>query len=142
MSYGQAVNGPAYSLPVAAGTFGALASAAVGTVAFANSQLPAYQAMSLGAGTPGGLTCTTAPAAAVQPVKVAVVDGVNVLATAVVTTATAGQTALFTRVPGSPNVAIGDTLTIQAIGTATASLAAGTGTGAFNIYVQFNPPFE
>lgn len=124
--------------PTSTGTFGAIASAGTGTVSGLGSAVAkAYQAMSLKNVT---LAVVTAPGTSIQPCTVAIMDGTTTLATTVVTTLTAGEAATGTVV--SAAVASGDTITANAYGTATTSVAAGQNSGAYQVLLNFNKQFS
>lgn len=122
---------------VGTGVYTSIASGAVGTVtAITSKTAVAFRTMNLKG---GYLTVTTAPSSTLQPCTVAVMDGTSTLATAVVTTLTAGQTAAFTVVTSSVTAA--DSLTVNEYGTATASTASGGKTGAYDILLTCNRAF-
>ena len=113
MSYTDFKNLSAPLVAVGTATFGALASAAVGTVAAVGNKawLAGLGAMNLGVGpNPGSVTCLVAPGTSMIPCTVAIMDGTSTIATAVVSTFTANQTVALTKVAGAA-VAANDTIT-------------------------------
>lgn len=126
------------TLPVVGtGVYTSIASAGVATnTNISSKNYLAYRAMSAKG---GSVAVVVAPSSTLQPCTVAIMDGTSTVATAVVTTLTAGQNASFTIVTSS--VAAGDTLTVNEIGTATASTASGSKTGQYDIELTFNRAF-
>lgn len=130
---------------LATSTFGGLASGAIGTVsaqgatAFKNG----LRAASLLGGT---VEVATAPGTSIQPVIVALMDGTSTMATATYTgtSGTAGTIQNLTLASGtaaSQAAAIGDTLTVNVIGTATTSVAAGQSAGNYHIVIELAQAF-
>lgn len=125
-------------------TYGALASAGVGTVAGIGvsgaAGFLAPKAMTLTGIT---ATCVVAPGTSIQPHTLDIIDGTNTMGTVVLTTAAAAGTATGALSATAANLlaAKGDQITFNVHGTATTSVAAGQATGQYNVVLMFRDTF-
>lgn len=139
-SDGRYQQGPALTFHDAGtNVYTSIASAGVATgTQLGNATQRAFMAMNVKS---GAVTVRTAAWTTLQPCTVAIMNGTSTVATAVVTTLTAGQTVALTVTAANAALASGDVLSINEYGTATASTASGGTGGKYDVELKCNEAF-